>query len=118
MTTTLDRRDFLKLGAVAGTGLFIGFRLPEKGEVATSSAPLLPNAFIEIQPSGDIIITVARSDMGQGVRTALPMIIAEELDADWSRVRIVQADAHPSMYGSMMTVGSTSVSGDATPSTP
>jgi CO/xanthine dehydrogenase Mo-binding subunit len=113
MTTTLDRRDFLKLGAVAGTGLLIGFRLPERGEVATSSAPLLPNAFVAIDPGGDIIITVSRSDMGQGVRTALPMIVAEELDADWSRVRIVQADAHPSMYGSMMTVGSTSVSRDA-----
>jgi isoquinoline 1-oxidoreductase subunit beta len=113
MTTTLDRRDFLKLGTVAGTGLLIGFRLPERGEAATSSAPPLPNGFVAIEPSGDITITVARSDMGQGVRTALPMIVAEELDADWSRVRIVQADAHPLMYGSMMTVGSTSVSRDA-----
>jgi CO/xanthine dehydrogenase Mo-binding subunit len=113
MTTTLDRRHFLTLGAVAGTGLLIGFRLPERGEAVTSSAPPLPNGYVAIEPSGDIVITVARSDMGQGVRTALPMIVAEELDADWSRVRIVQADAHPMMYGSMMTVGSTSVSGDA-----
>jgi CO/xanthine dehydrogenase Mo-binding subunit len=113
MTTTLDRRDFLRLGAVAGTGLLIGFRLPERGEVATSSAPLLPNAFVQIDPGGDIIITVARSEMGQGVRTALPMIVAKELDADWSRVRVVQADAHPMFFGSMMTVGSTRVSRDA-----
>ena len=112
-TTTLDRRDFLKLGAVAGTGLLIGFRLPERAGAGSGSAPPIPNAFVVVAPSGDITITVARSDMGQGVRTALPMIVAEELDADWSRVRIVQADAHPFMYGSMITVGSTSVSGDA-----
>jgi CO/xanthine dehydrogenase Mo-binding subunit len=112
MTTTLDRRDFLKLGTVAGTGLLIGFRLPERGETNTGTAAALPNVFVMVAPSGEVTITVARSDMGQGVRTALPMIVAEELDADWSRVRIVQADAH-AMYGSMMTVGSTSVSGDA-----
>ena len=53
--------------------------------------------------------------MGQGVRTALPMIIADELDADWSTVRVVQADAHRSMYGSQMTVGSRSVRGNAWP---
>jgi CO/xanthine dehydrogenase Mo-binding subunit len=113
MTSTLDRRDFLRLGAVAGTGLFIGFRIPERGERGTGVTTSLPNAFVAIDPSGDVTITVARSDMGQGVRTALPMIVADELDADWSRVRITQADAHPTNYGSMMTVGSTSVRGGA-----
>jgi CO/xanthine dehydrogenase Mo-binding subunit len=113
MTSTLDRRDFLRIGAVAGTGLLIGFRIPERGDSSAPTAAPLPNAFIAIDPSGDVTITVARSDMGQGVRTALPMIVADELDADWSRVRIVQADAHPTNYGSMMTVGSTSVRGGA-----
>jgi CO/xanthine dehydrogenase Mo-binding subunit len=115
MTSTLDRRDFLRIGTVAGTGLLIGFRVPERGDSGTTIAASPPNAFIAIDPSGDVTITVARSDMGQGVRTALPMIVADELDADWSRVRIVQADAHPTMYGSMMTVGSTSVRGEAWP---
>src|SRR5688572_12262239 len=112
--TKLDRRDFVKLGAVAGTGLLLGFRLPEKHERASAKrATLEPNAFLRIDPNGDVTIWVARSDMGQGVRTALPMIVADELDADWGRVKIVQADAHPDKYGRMMTVGSTSVRGGA-----
>lgn len=107
-TTNLDRRDFVKLGALAGTGLLLGIRLPERIE-GEQRLPLEPNAFLRIDPNGDVTITLARSDMGQGVRTALPMIVADELDADWTRVRVVQADAHPSRYGRMMTVGSTSV---------
>src|ERR687896_368646 len=107
--TKVDRRDFIKLGAVAGTGLLLGFRLPDRRESAAPIASLEPNAFLRVDPSGDVTIWVARSDMGQGVRTALPMIVADELDADWSRVRVVQADAHPTKYGRMMTVGSTSV---------
>jgi CO/xanthine dehydrogenase Mo-binding subunit len=110
MTTTVnvDRRDFVKLGALAGTGLLLGIRLPERVE-GERRIPLEPNAFLRIDPNGDVTITLARSDMGQGVRTALPMIVADELDADWSRVRVVQADAHPNRYGRMMTVGSTSI---------
>ncbi|MDQ3998561.1 MAG: molybdopterin-dependent oxidoreductase, partial [Gemmatimonadota bacterium] len=106
--TKVDRRDFIKLGAVAGTGLLLGIRLPERREnAALAAVSLEPNAFLRIDPDGDVTIWLARSDMGQGVRTALPMIVADELDADWSRVRVVQADAHPTKYGRMMTVGST-----------
>src|SRR5687767_10485021 len=111
--TKVDRRDFIKLGAVAGTGLLLGIRLPERRESAALATSLEPNAFLRIDPDGDVTIWVARSDMGQGVRTALPMIVADELDADWDRVRVVQADAHPDKYGRMMTVGSTSVRGGA-----
>jgi isoquinoline 1-oxidoreductase subunit beta len=107
--TKLDRRDFIKIGAVAGTGLLLGFRLPERHENGARRAALEPNAFLRVDPNGDVTIWLARSDMGQGVRTALPMIVADELDAEWSRVRVVQADAHPDKYGRMMTVGSTSV---------
>lgn len=112
-TPSLDRRDFLKLGALAGGGLLVAVYVPDRRRVLDAAeagtASFQPNVFVRIDPSGDVIITVARSDMGQGVRTALPMIVADELDADWSRVRVVQADAHPSQYGRMMTVGSTSV---------
>jgi isoquinoline 1-oxidoreductase beta subunit len=112
--TKLDRRDFVKLGVIAGSGLLLGVRLPERSDrAAGAAAPFAPNAFLRIDPSGDVTIWLGRSDMGQGVRTSLPMIVAEELDADWSRVRVVQADAHPEKYGRMMTVGSTSVRGGA-----
>ena len=67
-----------------------------------------PNAFIAIDPNGDIRLVVTRSEMGQGVRTALAMILAEELDADWSRVKIEQGDCDPK-YGDMTTGGSMSI---------
>ena len=105
----LDRRDFIKLGALAGGGLLLAIYAPGAASQVEPAAPFTPNAFLRIGPSGEVTITVARSDMGQGVRTALPMIVAEELDADWGTVRVVQADAHPDAYGRMMTVGSTSV---------
>ncbi len=109
----LDRRDFLKVGALAGGGLFLGIYVPElraDAETAGAAARVFePSAFLRVGTDGTITIKVARSDMGQGVRTALPMIIADELDADWNRVVIEQADAHPNAYGRMMTVGSTSV---------
>jgi CO/xanthine dehydrogenase Mo-binding subunit len=104
----LTRRDFLALGAVAGGGLTLGAWLPgqQRGSVADS---FQPGAFVRIDPDGSITIWMARADMGQGVRTSLPMIVADELDADWNRVKIVQADAHPTKYGRQMTVGSSSV---------
>lgn len=110
MTTPsqLDRRDFIRLGALAGGGLLLAVYAPDAKGHGTPAA-FQPNAFLRIDPAGEVTITVARSDMGQGVRTALPMIVAEELDADWSTVRVRQADAHPDQYGRMMTVGSTSV---------
>ncbi len=104
----IDRRDFLKLGAVASTGLVLGVRVPPRRDGRGPPA-FSPNVFLQVDPNGDVTIGLARSDMGQGVRTALPMIVADELDADWSRVRVVQADAHPDRFGRMMTVGSTSV---------
>jgi CO/xanthine dehydrogenase Mo-binding subunit len=112
-TTTLDRREFIKLGAVAGGGLLLAIYAPEARGTDAAAAAFRPNVFLRVDPSGTVTITVARSDMGQGVRTALPMVVAEELDAEWSSVRIAQADAHPDQYGRMMTVGSTSVRGGA-----
>ncbi|MEP7347271.1 MAG: molybdopterin cofactor-binding domain-containing protein, partial [Gemmatimonadaceae bacterium] len=110
--TTLDRRDFLRASALAGGGLLLAIYAPASAEPrssATPPAPFSPNVFVQIDADNTVTITVARADMGQGVRTALPMIVAEELDADWNRVAIRQADAHPSQYGRMMTVGSSSI---------
>jgi isoquinoline 1-oxidoreductase beta subunit len=105
----LSRRDFLRLGALAGAGLVIGFRLPRAGEARGAAAkPLAPNVWLRIAPDGTVTVLVARSEMGQGVRTALPMLVAEELEADWTRVRFEQATPEP-RYGSMSTGGSRSI---------
>jgi isoquinoline 1-oxidoreductase beta subunit len=119
MTTifAMKRRDFLKTATTAGAGLVLGIYLPEKvlGNVmaahpdpVTPPEPFAPNAWLRIAPSGEVTITLAKSEMGQGVYTALPMIVAEELDADWSKVHVEQALAD-GKYGGMGTGGSTSV---------
>jgi isoquinoline 1-oxidoreductase beta subunit len=106
--TTLSRREFLETGAAAAS-LIVGFRLPSCGTAAwAADAPFKPNAWLEIQTDNTISIWTGRSEMGQGVRTAMPMIVAEELDADWQQVRVIQADANPA-YGNQVTVGSRSV---------
>jgi isoquinoline 1-oxidoreductase subunit beta len=102
----LSRRDFLTAGVAAGAGLVIGFYLPHG-----SSSPrdtFAPNAYLKIAPDGKITIVVARSEMGQGVRTSLPMILAEELEADWKQITIEQAGAS-TLYGDQTTGGSASV---------
>ena len=105
-----SRRDFLKVTGAAGAGLVLGFHLdakPRPGEVA--KAAFHPNAFLAIRPDGTAQITVPKVEMGQGVRTALPLALAEELDLDWSKVEVVTAQPGPDFKG-MQTGGSTSVS--------
>src|SRR5438876_175083 len=112
---TVDRREFLKTGAAAGATLLIGLYLPAfdprprpRPAPAHPPEPFKPNAWIEIGPDGAVTIWTGRSEMGQGVRTAMPMIVAEELEVDWTRVRVAQADADPA-EGDRFTVGSRSV---------
>jgi isoquinoline 1-oxidoreductase subunit beta len=109
---TVNRREFLKTGAAAGASLAIGLYLPafdpSASHAPAARQPFKPNAWIEIRPDGAVTIWTGRSEMGQGVRTAMPMIVAEELEADWTRVRVAQADADPA-YGDQFTVGSRSV---------
>ncbi len=100
---TQTRREFLQTGATLGASLVIGFHLH-----LPAPATFKPNAWLEVHPDGTVSIWTGRSEMGQGVRTAMPMIVAEELDVDWQTVRVVQADANPA-YGDQMTVGSRSV---------
>ena len=109
--TSLDRRHFLQVSATAAAGLSLAFYLPEKADAADT--PRL-NAWIEIQPDDTIIIRYARTEMGQGSRTSAPMMVAEELDADWKKVRIEYATAHDNLrqkrvYGDMATVGSRTI---------
>jgi CO/xanthine dehydrogenase Mo-binding subunit len=101
----LSRREFVAAGVAAGAGLVIGFYLPQGNSSGTTFAP---NAYLKITPDGKITIVVARSEMGQGVRTSLPMILAEELEADWKQITIEQAGAS-TLYGDQTTGGSASV---------
>jgi isoquinoline 1-oxidoreductase beta subunit len=102
----LSRREFVAAGVAAGAGLVVGFYLPHGRK--TGKEIFSPNAYVRITPDDKIIIVVARSEMGQGVRTALPMILAEELEADWKRIEIEQAGAS-TLYGDQTTGGSASV---------
>ena len=102
----LSRREFVAAGVAAGAGLVVGFYLPHGGHSEKDS--FSPNAYLRIAPDNKITIVVARSEMGQGVRTALPMILAEELEADWKQIEIEQAGAS-TLFGDQTTGGSASI---------
>jgi len=113
----LNRRQFLGVTAVAGAGLGlgIGWRLANDARKITPASPLagsMPtattNAWIRITPENLVTITISRSEMGQGVETALAMIVAEELDADWANVRTRWAPADAA-YGNQHTAASSSI---------
>jgi len=104
-----SRRDFLKLSGLAGAGLVV--RLPFLTAAATPTAgagPFAPNQWLRVGTDGRVTLVVARTEMGQGVRTALSMILADELDADWASVSVEQASTGP-LYTDMNTGGSDSV---------
>jgi isoquinoline 1-oxidoreductase beta subunit len=114
--TSVTRREFLETTGVAGAGLVLGFHLPRGGRfgvVTHRAAPFAPNAWLRLGADESVLVIVDRSEMGQGVTTALPMLIAEELDADWSKVRIEFAPADKAytnpLFGMQGTGGSTSV---------
>lgn len=92
----LSRRALIELGLGAGAAFVLEFSLGTRTLRAARPSlaePFRPNAWLAIDETGDVTITVAKSEMGQGVWTTLPMLIAEELDVEWSRVRVRQADA-------------------------
>ncbi|GAB3218058.1 xanthine dehydrogenase family protein molybdopterin-binding subunit [Algoriphagus aestuariicola] len=103
-----SRRDFLKIGSLAAGGLVLGVNFQcsgPKGELVTFA----PNVFVSIGSDNLVTILAHRSEMGTGIRTSLPMIVADELGADWSKVKIVQAEGDESKYGNQNTDGSFSV---------
>ena len=110
MTTT--RRDFVKVVAVGTAGLTLGFRFDALN--ATEVSSFTPNGWVQIDSDGTVTLTVGKSEMGQGVRTSLPMILAEELGADWSKIAIRQASPSP-QFKRLGTGGSFSVSGSWLP---
>lgn len=112
MTPVLTRRSFLKKSATSSSALVLGFYLPPSGGLAAivsaAQASFAPNAWLEISSAGAINIWCGHSEMGQGVQTSLPMLVAEELSCDWLRVKVIQADLD-SKYGNQITGGSGSV---------
>jgi isoquinoline 1-oxidoreductase subunit beta len=108
-----SRRAFLRAGVLAGGGLLLEVSLPgalraasqNAGENAARSAAAL-NAYVQIAGDGIVTITAKNPEIGQGIKTMLPMLIAEELDVDWANVRIEQALSNPALYGRQFAGGS------------
>lgn len=111
----MSRRDFLKTGAVLSGGLVLGCYLPfgNSAGAADPASTFAPNAFIRIGSDDTVTLIINKSEMGQGVYTSLPMLIAEELACDWKKIRIEAAPVDPvynhTVFGLQVTGGSTSV---------
>ena len=112
-----SRRDFCKNGALLGTSLVLGFYLPgcqKKEIIPPASGPFKANAFIQIAPDESITFFINKSEMGQGVYTSLPMLIAEELEVEWQKIKVEAAPVAPeynhTQWGNLQgTGGSTSI---------
>ncbi len=103
----VNRRTFLKATGLSATGIILGLQwacTPSK-----SKASFAPNVYITISSDGSVVIVAHRQEMGTGIRTSLPMVMADELEADWKRVTIVQAEGDEKKYGNQNTDGSFSV---------
>ncbi|MGS2719568.1 molybdopterin cofactor-binding domain-containing protein [Paraglaciecola aestuariivivens] len=107
-----SRRQFLKQSGIAAGGLVLGVTLPGKtiaGMNMSTDSTFSPSAFIHIAENGDTLLYCGRCEMGQGISTALPAAVADELEADWSRVSIKQGEGNEEKYGPQATGGSASI---------
>ena len=111
-TPATSRRTILKSAATAGAVLLIGFDVPQvvKGDPTKKAANPL-RSWVQIDESGTVTILFAHSEMGQGISSALPLALADELGVDWNAVRIEQAPNDPAVFGNQGTGGSGSVAG-------
>ncbi len=100
----VSRRTFLTASAAAGGGLLLRFNIPDGAAAAPTSSAL--NAFVRVAADGTVTIMAKNPEVGQGIKTMLPMLIAEELDVDWSTVRIEQASNDPDVFGRQFAGGS------------
>lgn len=114
-TTRVGRRTFLQMTALAGGGMMLGLYIKPGAPAAKSAGPATLNAFVTIAPDGVVTIMAKNPEVGQGIKTTLPMLIAEELDVDWKDVRIEQADLDQTKYGSQFAGGSIAVPFQWTP---
>ena len=118
-SVTLDRRSFLKTSATSGAALVIGFYLPDgvfadQAKDQEKKPPNPFNAWVHVAKDNQVTLILGKSEMGQGVITSLPMILAEELSVDWKKVKVEQAATDPKIYDHG-TGGSGSVAGSWLP---
>jgi isoquinoline 1-oxidoreductase beta subunit len=111
--TQVTRREFIGAASALGAGLVLSFYLPGCTRARAAAGQIAPNAWLRIGTDESVLVLVDRSEMGQGVATALPMLLAEELEADWSKIQIAFAPADKAYVNPLMgmqgTGGSTSV---------
>lgn len=115
----IDRRGFLKVSAAGAGGLLLGLytqpRAAAQGRGGPPPPPPNPHTYIRVAPDGTVTIIAKNPEVGQGVKTMLPMMIAEELDVDWKSVRIEQADFDDTKYAGQIAGGSTATPTNWTP---
>ena len=110
-TRSISRRAFLQVSSVAGGGMLLGlyFQPSVLGQGQQARVIPVPSSFIRITPDGVVTIVAKNPEIGQGVKTSLPMIIADELDVDWKDVRVEQADLDQTKYSNQSAGGSTAI---------
>jgi isoquinoline 1-oxidoreductase beta subunit len=118
--TQVSRREFLKTSAQTTGSLILGFCFPTRGQVQEPASGGLsrvfkPNAWLRITADNQITVLVEKPELGQGSRTYTPMMIAEELEVDWSNIHVEQAPTIPSIYQGLRTGGSGGVASTFTP---
>jgi isoquinoline 1-oxidoreductase beta subunit len=108
-TGSINRRTFLKITALAGGGMMVGLYFKPPAMAQNQPAPVIPvpSSFIRIAPDGTVTIIAKNPEIGQGIKTSLPMTIADELDVDWKDVRVEQADLDVTKYSGQFAGGST-----------
>lgn len=107
--TKMSRRSFLKATGITAGGLVLGLSIPSISSAKSAAAEFNPNAYIHLSENGDLLLFCGRCEMGQGISTALPAAVADEMEADWSRVTIEQGEGNEAKYGPQATGGSKSV---------
>src|SRR5262245_16487170 len=122
MNAKTDRRSFIKTGAAAAGGLLLSFYIPDNGRLAAQGpprgpSPILPNAFVHIGTEDVVTLTIHKPENGQGTETSIAMLLAEELECDWEKVRTEFAPINPAAYGGPLqgTFGSQAVRTSWTP---
>ena len=109
----LSRRGFIKLTGLAGGGfalaLSLGPTLQKASAQAASGAEQTLNPYVQIRADGKIVLFAKNPEVGQGVKTSLPLLVAEELDADWQAVEVRQSAISQELYGLQLAGGSTSI---------